>query len=536
MSNQETPFARSARRHIAGGLASVVHRAKLTLGPWVRRAATDPPSSRRFEEDDGVDIDVQLEKHFTRVGTQMASEVVARTSDAVGDGTATALVLAHSIYVDGVALLDAGENPLDVQQGIDAAIAVVVRELERLSTPVVSRDQIVQVGSVSADGNRTIGNLVADAIGRVGRAGVVTVSETESPETTLEILDGMRLDCGYLSPYFVTDSQRADAVLDEPFVLVRDDKLTSIRELSPLLERVAKASKSLLIIGEVAGEALASLLASKIMGALDVCVIDPPWRANVRREMMTDTQVLLGGRVEAFGFAPSSLVIEDLGKAKTIIVSKDSTILIGCGGLRDDVQKRLEHLRLESAAAQSAEDKEAIRDRLASMEGVVATIRLARSNQEKKGGRAESALHAARAALEEGIVPGGGLALVRTLPALAKLQVPAAQQGGVDIVRRALEQPLRQIAENGGVDGTAVVNEVRCRHDGFGYNAITGAYEDLVASGVVDATKVVRVALQSAAPVASLMLTTEPLSAPPVMQHAPTPEDSNNTGLGGLTL
>lgn len=491
MSKNDTEFDLVARRHIADGLNKVVDAAKVGLGPWGRRMLAAPTVATEGSDQGGPEA--QLAKHFEGVGAQMAVDVRARTSAAVGDGTTTAIILAQWIYVEGMALVNAGANVTDVVQGIDTAVAVVVSELSLHSVRVRTRREMVHVATTSTGGDQTVGDLVVDAVERAGKA-VVTLPATGSFETSLEFVSGMRFERGYASPYFVTNSERAEALLEDACVLIHAGVVRQVRELSPLLEQVAKAAIPLLIIAEIEGEALATLVANKIKGRLQVCAVSPPGSGEERQRMLTDIARASGCSPTPIGSGPGlgAVSLKDLGRVKTVIVTEcTTTLLSGRGSDADDSQ---------------------------SSAGSIGVIRVGAATDgelREKRRRVESALGATLAASDEGIVPGGGFALLRTLPALTILQVPAALQSGVHLVAKALEQPLRRFVENGGLQGSAVVTEVCERRNGFGYNAISGEYEDLAASGVMDATKVVRVALQSAALVACKMLTTEPLMAMP---------------------
>jgi chaperonin GroEL len=515
MTTSETPFDEAARRHIAAGVNEVVDAAKVALGPWGKRA---PSSSVSDPSEDGVNGDtaLQLEKHFKNVGAQMLKDVVAMTSEAVGDGTTTAMVLARWLYVAGSERAHAGEDPGNITRGIERAVDVVVAELERLSTPLRTRTETVHVGAASADGDEEIGHLIAQAIERVGKAGVVTLEGAPRLVPTLQFSKGIRFGSGYLSPYFVTNSERAEVVLDDAYVLITEGQISSARALSPLLDQVAKACRPLLIVAEVDPRALATLVAKKVNGTLVVCAVHPPWRGSQRLAMLGDIAVLVGGRTmsAATDTEIGELSLEDLGRTKTVIVTRDTTILLEGAGKESELSARVEHLRSQLDEKCSTEEWNNLGARLSKLTGDIAVIRVPAGDRPNELRHCvESAFRATCAAMEEGIVPGGGVALMRTLPKLAKLKVPAAEQSGVDIVARALEQPLRQLAENGGLVPAAVVNEVRARQGANGYNAISSKYEDLVAAGVVDATKVLRVALQSAATMATRMLTTAPLIA-----------------------
>ena len=537
MAAKEFLFDSNARRQMAKGLNTLANAVKVTLGPRGRNVLLERSWGAPTVTKDGVTVakEIEIENRFANMGAQMVKEVASRTSDVAGDGTTTATVLAQAIYAEGAKLVTAGINPMDIKRGIDAAVETVVSELARHSKPTKGRDDIAQVGIVSSNGDETIGNLIADAMEKVGKDGVITIEEAKSMETTLEVVDGMQFDRGYLSPYFVTDPARMEAVLSDAYILIHEKRLSSMQELLPLLEQVAKAGKPLLILAEdVDGEALATLVVNKLRGTLQVCAVKAPGFGDRRKEMLQDIAVLAGGQAvtEDLGLKLEKLTLKDLGRAKTITVDKDHTTLIQGAGKKEDVQARVKQLRAQVEDTTSDYDREKLQERLARIVGGVAVIKVGAATEtemKEKKARVEDALNATRAAVEEGIVPGGGVALLRTLPALEKLDLPGDQRYGVNIIRRALEEPLRQIAQNGGAEGAVVVNKVRTGKGAFGYNAVSGQYEDLVLAGVIDPTKVVRVALQNAASVASLMLTTEALIA-----QRPKDGDDADAGPGGM--
>ena len=537
-------FNSNARKRIAGGLDALANAVKVTLGPRGRNVVLEkswgPPTITK----DGVTVakEIELDDHFANMGAQMVKEVASRTSDVAGDGTTTATVLAQAIYTEGAKLVAAGANPMDIKRGIDAAVEAVVAELKRQSRPSQGTKEIAQVGSISANGDETIGNLIADAMEKVGREGIITIEEAKSMETTLDVVDGIQLDRGYLSPYFVTDAERMEAVLSDAYILIHEKKISSMQALVPLLELVANSGKPLLVLaGDVDGEALATLVVNKLRGTLQVCVVKAPSFGTRRNDILQDIAVLSGGRavMEHLGLKLENLTLEDLGRAKTVTISKDSTILIEGAGSKDDVQARVKQVRSELEQTTSEHDRDKLSERLAKLAGGVAVIKVGAATEtelKEKKARVEDALHATRAAVEEGIVPGGGVALLRALPALDRLEVASDQRYGVDVVRRALTVPLRQIAENGHADGSVVVNEVRQGTGAYGYNAASGAYEDLAVAGVMDPTKVVRVALQNAASVASLMLTTEALIAEAPSGSRRTTGAGPYDGMGGMGM
>jgi len=544
MAAKEILFDSNARRQIASGLNTLANAVKVTLGPRGRNVVLEKSWGSPTVTKDGVTVakEIELENRFANMGAQMVKEVASKTSEVAGDGTTTATVLAQAIYAEGAKLVTAGHNPMDIKRGMDAAVATVVAELKKQSKPTKGRNEIAQVGTISANGDETIGNLIAEAMEKVGKEGVITVEEAKSIETTLEVVEGMQFERGYLSPYFVTDAERMEAVLSDAYILIHEKKISSMQELLPLLEKVAKVQKPLLVLTEdVDGEALATLVVNKLRGSLHVCAVKAPGFGDRRKEMLKDVAVISGGQAvtEDLGLKLESLTLEDLGRAKTITIDKDKTTLIEGGGKKDDIQARVKQIRLQLEETTSDYDREKLQERLAKIVGGVAVIKVGAATEtemKEKKARVEDALHATRAAVEEGIVPGGGVALLRTLPALALLKLAGDQPYGVHIIRRALEEPLRQIAQNGGAEGAVVVNKVREGKGAYGYNAASEVYEDLVLAGVIDPTKVVRVALQNAASVASLMLTTEALVAQRPVQEGDSPAAGMHGGMGGMGM
>jgi len=516
MTAKEILYDNDARKHIGLGLNALANAVKVTLGPRGRNVVLERSYGAPIITKDGVTVakEIELDHHFQNMGAQMVKEVASKTSDIAGDGTTTATVLAQAIYSEGAKVVTAGADPMDIKRGIDAAVELVAAELLRQSKPTKGKEEIAQVGRISANGDETIGNLIAEAMEKVGKEGVITIEEAKSMETTLEVVDGMQFDRGYLSPYFITDPQRLEAVLSEAYVLIHDKKLSNMQELLPLLEQVAKSGKPLLVLAEdVDAEALATLVVNKLRGTLQVCAVKAPGFGDRRRELLKDIAVLTGGNAitQDLGVKLESLTLKDLGRAKTITVNKDNTTIIDGAGKKPDIQGRVKQLRSQLEETTSDYDREKLQERLAKLAGGVAVIKVGAATEvelKEKKARVEDALHATRAAVEEGIVPGGGVALLRTLPKLEKLELEGDVQFGVKIIRRALEEPLRQMARNAGVDAAVVVKEVRAGSGSYGYNVATNVYEDLVAAGVIDPTKVVRVALQNAASVASLLLTT----------------------------
>jgi chaperonin GroEL len=521
MAAKQVLFSQSARQRIAQGLDVLADAVKVTLGPRGRNVVIDRSWGSPLVTKDGVTVakEIELEDKLANMGAQMVKEVASKTSDIAGDGTTTATVLAQAIYREGGRLVAAGHEPRELKYGIDAAVAVVIASLAKQSKPTRGKAEIAQVGTVSANGDTVIGELLAEAMDKVGKEGVITVEEAQSMETTLEVVEGMQLDRGYLSAYFVTDAARMEAVLDDCLVLMYERRISSMKDLLPVLELVAKAAKPLLILAEdIDGEALATLVVNKLRSTLQVCAVKAPGFGDQRKELLRDLAVLTGGQAitEDLGLELASVTLDQLGRAGHITVDKDHTILVGGGGKKADLEARLRQLRTQIEDTTSEHDREKLQERLAKLSGGVAVIKVGaatESEMKEKKARVEDALHATRAAVEEGIVPGGGVALIRALPALAALKVEGDWRYGVNIVRRAIEEPLRQIAQNAGVDGAIVVDRVKDGAGSFGFNAATERYEDLVKAGVIDPTKVVRVALQNAASVASLMLMTEALVA-----------------------
>jgi chaperonin GroEL len=521
MTAKDILFDSNARAHIGAGLDALANAVKVTLGPRGRNVVIERSWGAPTITKDGVTVakEIELEDRFENMGAQMVKEVASKTSDVAGDGTTTATVLAQAIYREGVKLVAAGANPMDIKRGIDAAVEVVVAELSRQSTPTRGKTEIAQVGIISANGDETVGMLIAEAMDKVGKEGVITVEEARSIDTTLEIVEGMQFDRGYLSAYFVTDPARMEAVFPDAYLLILDARLSSMKDLLPILEQVAKQSKPLLVIAEdVDGEALATLVVNKLRGALQVCAIKAPGFGDRRTAMLQDLAALTGGTAitRDLGLDLDTLMLTDLGRANRVTVDKDTTTIIEGRGDKAAVEARVKTLRREIEASTADYDREKLQERLAKLVGGVAVIKVGAATEvemKEKKARVEDAMHATRAAVEEGIVAGGGVALIRCIPALATMVFHDDRRYGVNIVRRALEEPLRQIAQNSGVEGAVVVDKVRGGVDGYGYNAAADRYEDLIAAGIIDPTKVVRVALQNAASVASLMLTTEAVIA-----------------------
>jgi chaperonin GroEL len=529
MTAKDILFEGNARSHIGAGLDALANAVKVTLGPRGRNVVIEASWGAPTVTKDGVTVAkvIELEDHFANMGAQMVKEVASKTSDVAGDGTTTATVLAQAIYREGAKLVAAGVNPMDIKRGIDAAVAIVVAELARQSTPTRGKAEIRQVGTISANGDDAIGGLIADAMDKVGKHGVITVEEAKSMETTLEVVEGMQLDRGYLSAYFVTDPERMEVVLADAYVLIYEGRLSSMSELLPILEHTAKAGKPLLVIAEdVDGEALATLVVNKLRGTLQVCAIKAPGFGDRRAALLQDIAAMTGGTAitKDLGLQLDKLTLAELGRAKRITIGKDTTTIVEGAATGRAIEVRAQSVRREIEHTTSDYDREQLQERLAKLVGGIAVIKVGAATEvemKEKKARVEDAMHATRAAVEEGIVPGGGVALIRCAPALGVLAFLDDRRFGVAIIRRALEEPLWQIAHNSGREGAVVVNQVREGKAGYGYNASADRYEDLVGAGVIDPTKVVRVALQNAASVASLMLTTEAVIA---VRVSPSPD------------
>ncbi len=537
-----------ARELMLNGVRTLADAVVVTLGPKGRNVVLDKSWGSPTVTKDGVTVakEIELEDKFENMGAQMVKEVASKTSDMAGDGTTTATVLARSIYEEGQKLVAAGNNPMAIKRGVDAAVEVVVKELQKQSKPTKDQREIAQVGTISANNDETIGNIIAEAMNKVGKEGVITVEEAKSMETTLEVVEGMQFDRGYLSPYFVTDPEKMVASLDNPYILINEKKISSMKDLLPILEQVAKMGKPLMIIAEdVDGEALATLVVNKLRGTLQVAAVKAPGFGDRRKAMLEDIAILTGGQVvsEDLGIKLENLAVSDLGNAKRISIDKDNTTIIDGAGSRSALEGRVKQIRAQIDETTSDYDREKLQERLAKLIGGVAVINVGAATEtemKEKKARVEDALNATRAAVEEGIVPGGGVALVRCLEALSKLKIKADQKLGVKVVMRAIEEPLRQIANNAGVEGSVVIDKVKNGQGSFGYNAETDAYEDLMKAGVIDPTKVVRLALQNAASVASLMLTTQAMVAekpdekPEGMPGGGAPGMGGMGGMGGM--
>jgi len=518
---KEIKYDAKAREAMLKGVQTLADAVVVTLGPKGRNVVIEKSWGSPNVTKDGVTVakEIELEDKFENMGAQMVKEVASKTSDMAGDGTTTATVLARAIYEQGQKLVVAGNNPMGIKRGIDMAVAKIVSELEAMSKPTKDQKEIAQIGTISANSDETIGNIIAEAMGKVGKEGVITVEEAKSMETTLDVVEGMQFDRGYLSPYFATNAEKMVAELDNPFVLICDKKIGSMKDLLPVLETVAKMGKPLVIVAEdVEGEALATLVVNKIRGTLSVAAVKAPGFGDRRKAMLEDLAVLTGGQVvsEDVGLKLENVSLEDLGRAKSIVIDKDNTTVIDGAGSREALEGRVKMIRAQIEDTTSDYDREKLQERLAKMIGGVAVISVGAATEtemKEKKARVEDALNATRAAVEEGVVPGGGVALVRASDALKSLTGSQEELLGIKVVARAIEEPLRQIANNAGVEGSVVINKVREGKGAFGYNARTDVYEDLIEAGVIDPKKVVRFALQNAASVASVMLTTEAMIA-----------------------
>jgi chaperonin GroEL len=511
-------FDEAARKKILKGVELLSRAVKVTLGPKGRNVLIDKKYGSPTVTKDGVTVakEIELKDPFENMGAQMVREVASRTSDNAGDGTTTATVLAEAIYREGLKSVAAGANPIYIKRGIDRAVEAAVEEFKKNSKKISGRDDILQVATVSANWDTEIGNRIADAMDKVGKDGTITVEEAKSIETTLDVVEGMQFDKGYLSPYFVTNAEAMEAILEDAYVLIHEKKISNLTELLPLLQIVAKSGKPLLVIAEeVEGEALAALVVNKLRGTLNVCAVKAPGFGDRRKAMLEDIAVLTGGRclTEDLGIKLENVTIADLGRAKHVVVDKDNTTIVEGGGKSSDIQGRVKQIRRQIDETTSDYDREKLQERLAKLAGGVAVISVGAATEpemKEKKARVEDALHATRAAVEEGISPGGGVALLRAASAIEAVKAEGDEKIGVGIIRRAIESPLRQLCENAGIDGSLVVQEVLRKQKGsYGYNVSTGEYEDLFKAGVVDPTKVTRVALQNAASVAALLLTTE---------------------------
>jgi chaperonin GroEL len=531
MPAKQLRFSQEAREKVLRGVNILADAVTVTLGPKGRNVVLEKSFGAPTVTKDGVTVakEIELEDKFENMGAQMVKEVASKTSDVAGDGTTTATVLARAIFVEGLKMVAAGHDPMSIKRGIERAVESVVSELKQLSKSTKDRREIAQVGTISANNDSTIGEIIAEAMEKVGKEGVITVEEAKGLETTLEVVEGMQFDRGYLSPYFVTDPERMETKLEDAYVLIHEKKISAMKDLLPILEAIAKTGKPFLLIAEdVEGEALATLVVNKIRGTLSCGAVKAPGFGDRRKAMLEDIAILTGGKViaEELGIKLENVTLQDLGRAKRIIIDKDNTTIIDGAGKKSDIEARIKQIRVQIDETTSDYDREKLQERLAKLVGGVAVIRVGAATEvemKEKKARVEDALHATRAAVEEGIVPGGGVALVRAGAALERLQASEDEKAGVNIVRKALEEPVRWIAQNAGWEGSIVVDKVKNNKGAFGFNAASEEFEDLTKAGIIDPTKVVRCALQNACSVAGLLLTTECVIAEKPEEKQPAP-------------
>jgi len=534
-------FGQDAREKILRGVNILADAVTVTLGPRGRNVVLDKSFGAPTVTKDGVTVakEVELEDKFENMGAQMVKEVASKTSDVAGDGTTTATVLARAIFTEGLKMVVAGHDPMTLKRGVDKAVEAIVTELKSLSKPTKEQKEIAQVGTISANNDSTIGEIIAEAMSKVGKEGVITVEEAKSLDTQLEVVEGMQFDRGYLSPYFVTDPDRMECVYEDVYILIHEKKISAMKDLLPLLEQVARSGKPLLIIAEdLEGEALATLVVNKIRGTLQCVGVKAPGFGDRRKAMLEDVAILTGGRViaEELGMKLENVTLQDLGRCKRLVVDKDNTTLVDGAGKKADIEGRIKQIRAQIEETTSDYDREKLQERLAKLVGGVAVVRVGAATEiemKEKKARVEDALHATRAAVEEGIVPGGGVALIRASAVLDKLNVPDDERFGVKIVKKAIEEPLRWIANNAGAEGSIVLDKVKNGKGAFGFNAASEEYEDLLKSGIIDPTKVVRTALLNAASVAGLLLTTEAMVAEKPEERSAAPAMPPG-GMGGM--
>jgi len=542
MAAKEIRYDQKAREALLKGVNILADAVKVTLGPKGRNVILEKSFGSPTVTKDGVTVakEIELEDKFENMGAQMVREVASKTSDIAGDGTTTATVLAQAIYREGSKLVAAGHNPMELKRGIERGVETVIEELKKISKPTKEQKEISQVGKISANNDETIGNIIAEAMAKVGKEGVITVEEAKSMETTLDIVEGMQFDRGYISPYFVTNPEKMEAVLEDALILINEKKISNMKDLLPVLEQIAKMGKPLLIIAEeVEGEALATLVVNKLRGTLKCAAVKAPGFGDRRKSMLEDIAVLTGGQMisEEMGVKLESISLKDLGKAKRITIDKDNTTIVEGAGESKGIEGRVKMIRAQIEETTSDYDREKLQERLAKLVGGVAVINVGaatESEMKEKKARVEDALNATRAAVEEGIVPGGGVAYLRTLPALEKLKLPEQQQFGLNILKRALEEPIRWIAMNAGFDGSIVVEKVKNEKGNFGFDAQNEEYTDMVKAGIIDPNKVVRTALQNAASVASLLLTTEAMVAERPREKEKMPPMPPGGGMEGM--
>ncbi len=543
MAAKQLIFDENARQTLLRGVTKLAKAVTATLGPKGRNVVLDKKFGSPTVTKDGVTVakEIELEDPYENMGAQMVREVASKTSDAAGDGTTTATVLAESIFREGLKYVTSGANPIGIQRGVNKAVAAAVEQLDKIAKKVKDKEEIKQVATVSANWDTTIGEIIADAMDKVGKDGTITVEEAKSIETSLEVVEGMQFDKGYLSPYFVTNAEAMECRLEDAYVLIYEKKISSLKDLLPILEKIAKVGKPLLIIAEeVEGEALATLVVNKLRGTLNVCAVKAPGFGDRRKAMCEDIAILAGGRFisEDLGIKLENLTLDDLGRAKSIVVDKENTTIVEGSGKSSEIQGRVNQIRRQIEETTSDYDREKLQERLAKLAGGVAVINVGAATEtemKEKKARVEDALHATRAAVEEGIVPGGGVALLRCLTAIEGVKVEGDDERiGVDIVKRAVEYPTRSLADNAGVEGSVVVQEVKRRKGNDGYNVSTGVYEDLVKAGVVDPKKVTRTALQNAASIAALLLTTECLVTEVPEKEKKAPMPGGHGGMGDM--
>ncbi len=539
---KQIDFDMEARTKLKLGVDKLANAVKVTLGPKGRNVVLDKKFGSPTVTKDGVTVakEIELDDNIENIGAQMVKEVASKTSDVAGDGTTTATIIAQAIYREGIKSVTAGFNPMAIKRGIDLAVDVISEEIKGMSKPVSGKEEIAQVGAISANSDKHIGDLIAEAMEKVGNDGVITVEESQTAETTLEVVEGMQFDRGYVSPYFVTDPDAMEAVMEEPYILIHDKKISSMKDLLPILEKTAQAGRPLVIISEdIEGEALATLVVNKLRGTLKIAAVKAPGFGDRRKAMLEDIATLTGGKLisEEIGFKLENVVMSDLGTAKKITMDKDNTTIVEGAGSKDDIKARIGQIRKQIEDTTSDYDREKLQERLAKLAGGVAVINVGAATEvemKEKKARVEDALHATRAAVEEGIVPGGGVALLRAVKKLDTIKADADEMVGVSIIRRSLEEPLRQISTNAGVEASVVINRVSTEKGAFGYNAQTDTYEDLLKAGVMDPTKVTRSALQNAASIAGMLLTTEAVIADKPEETKPAMPDMGGAGgMGG---
>ncbi len=543
MASKLVEYGVDARSSLKSGVDKLANAVKVTLGPKGRNVIIDKKFGAPLVTKDGVTVakEIELEDAVENMGAQMVREVASKTSDVAGDGTTTATVLAQAIYREGLKNVTAGANPMDLKRGIDLAVTKVIEYVKSISKEVGGREEIAQVGSISANNDKTIGNLIADAMEKVGKDGVITVEESKSAETSLDVVEGMQFDRGYISPYFVTNSETMETIMEEPYILIHDKKISAMKDLLPVLEKIAQAGRSLLIIAEdLEGEALATLVVNKLRGTLKVAAVKAPGFGDRRKAMLEDIAVLTAGTVisEERGYKLENATLDYLGRAKKIAIDKDNTTVVEGYGKPEDIKQRINEIKAQIEKTTSDYDKEKLQERLAKLSGGVAVLKIGAATEvemKEKKARVEDALHATRAAVEEGIVPGGGVCLVRAIKTLDKVKGENEDQNtGIKIIQKSLEEPLKQIAANAGLEGAVVLNKVLEGKDDYGFNAATEKYENLVKAGVIDPTKVTRTALENAASVSALLLTTEAVVYEKKEKEAPMPAMPHGGGMDGM--